>query len=90
MGTSNPFGGGNNRNPLIPDWVDGGGEGPGAPPDAPPGAPDAESPEGSPEGDAPEANRFQSPRTNFFKFAKTGGGESGRANRTTLPTPRPG
>ena len=32
MGTSNPFGGGNNRNPLIPDWVDGGGEGPGAPP----------------------------------------------------------
>jgi hypothetical protein len=76
MGTSNPFGGGNNRNPLIPDWV-AAGDGPDAPPDGPPGAPDSDNPEGQAFGDAPAPNRFQSARTNFFKFAKTGGGSGG-------------
>ncbi len=76
MGTSNPFGGGNNRNPLIPDWV-GGGDGPGEPPDALPGAPDADNPDGRPDADAPVPNRFQSARTNFFKLAKAGGGAAG-------------
>jgi hypothetical protein len=76
MGTSNPFGGGNNRNPLIPDWVDGDG------PTAPLGAPDGRNPDGdnseAPDGgDAPAPNRFQSARTNFFKFAKAGGGDGG-------------
>jgi len=84
MGTSNPFGGGNNRNPLIPDWVGGGGDGPDAPPNAPPGGPDGEGPDlgdpkGPVDGDAPAANRFQSARTNFFKFAKTGGDGGGAA-----------
>ncbi|MBY0382798.1 MAG: hypothetical protein K2W78_12875 [Xanthobacteraceae bacterium] len=79
MGTSNPFGGGNNGNPLIPGWV-GGGDGPDGPPDAPPGAPDGDNPEAPAGGDAPEPNRFQSARTNFFKFAKAGGGVGGGAD----------
>lgn len=89
MGTSNPFGGGNNRNPLIPDWVGGGGDGPASSPDD--GGPDGDNSEGQDGGDAPAPNRFQSARTNFFKFAKArgrsggtgGGGGSGRsgANR---------
>lgn len=77
MGTSNPFGGGNNRNPLIPGWVGGGSDGPDAAPDGPPGAPDGDNPEGPAGGDAPAPNRFQSARTNFFKFAKAGGGGAG-------------
>ncbi|MBB4398790.1 Qat anti-phage system associated protein QatB [Bradyrhizobium sp. ERR14] len=114
MGTSNPFGGGNNRNPLVPDWVGGpGGPPPGPPPPgAPaPGAPgpgaaaapapgnanpDAANPAGGipagnpgnapaggdnaggpADGDAPAPNRFQSARTNFFKFAKSGGAGAG-------------
>ena len=81
MGTSNPFGGGNNRNPLIPDWV-------GGDPDPAPGGSDddqnghdPERPgEGAPgDGDVPDANRFQSARSNFFKFAKAGGGGFGGA-----------
>ncbi len=105
MGTSNPFNGGNNRNPLVPDWVGGPGLGP-PPPGAPaPGAPGAAAagnpgngnpggaspgggnpgaappgggnPGGAGEGDAPAPNRFQSARTNFFKFAKSGGGGRG-------------
>jgi hypothetical protein len=103
MGTSNPFKGGNNRNPLVPDWVGGAGPGP-APPAAPapgapaPGAPGGPNPgnpnpggpnpagrnpadapagggnpAGAGDGDAPAPNRFQSARTNFFKFAKSGG-----------------
>ena len=102
MGTSNPFNGGNNRNPLIPDWVDGAGPPlpaippPVAPPaagvnpvtvapgDANPGGggtdtgnPNDGGPDGSGDGDAAPPNRFQSGRTNFFKFAKTGGGGTG-------------
>lgn len=115
MGTSNPFNGGNNRNPLVPDWV--GGAGPGSAPPAPgagapgtPGAPGAANPGnrnpgganpagrnpgnanpgdgngGAGDGEAPAPNRFQSARTNFFKFAKTGGGTGngggGRAGGT--------
>jgi hypothetical protein len=78
MGTSNPFGGGNNRNPLIPDWVGGGaGPAPGGPDDGQDGrGPDGPG-EAGPGGDRPDANRFQSARTNFFKFAKTGGGGGG-------------
>jgi hypothetical protein len=124
MGTSNPFGGGNNRNPLVPDWVGGPGPGPAGPP--PPGAPATGAPglgapattapgnanpgAGNPAGgipagnpgnapaggdyfggpahsDAPAPNRFQSARTNFFKFAKSGragagsGGRGGGTNR---------
>jgi hypothetical protein len=107
MGTSNPFNGGNNRNPLVPDWVGGAGPGPTAPgppaPGAPgaPGGPDGANPgnanpgganpggnpgnappgggnPGGPDGgDGPAPNRFQSARTNFFKFAKSGGGGTG-------------
>jgi hypothetical protein len=83
MGTSNPFNGGKNRNPLIPDWV-GGGDGPNPPPGAPDGGdPDSGNPEGPGDDDAPAPNRFQSARTNFFKFAKAGGGGGigGRSNR---------
>ena len=85
MGTSNPFKGGNNRNPLIPDWVGEDGGEPAGPdgqggddgnPDAGP-RPDL----GNPEADVPAPNRFQSGRTNFFRFAKTGGG-GGDARRS--------
>ncbi|WP_316186206.1 MULTISPECIES: Qat anti-phage system associated protein QatB [unclassified Bradyrhizobium] len=48
-----------------------GGGNPGA---APPGG---GNPGGAGEGDAPAPNRFQSARTNFFKFAKSGGGGRG-------------
>ena len=103
MGTSNPFKGGNNRNPLVPDWVGGDGSDTPAPgdPDGPnpgnpnPGGPnpdgrnpgdapaDGGSPAGPGDGDAPTPNRFQSARTNFFKFAKsTGGGGEGRGGGT--------
>jgi hypothetical protein len=72
MGTSNPFKGGNNRNPLIPDWVGRDGDEPaglGGPGDGQrnPDSGDADASE------APAPNRFQSARTNFFKLAKTGG-----------------
>jgi hypothetical protein len=79
MGTSNPFGGGNNRNPLIPDWVGGGEDGPGAPDGqgADGRGPDGDNSEGQDGRDAPATNRFQSARTNFFKFAKAGGGGGG-------------
>src|SRR5258708_40214686 len=99
MGTSNPFGGGNNRNPLIPDWVGGGGDGPPAPPGAPDGGgPDGDNPEGRDGGDPPAPNRFQSARTNFFKFAKAGGdsgggrggGGTGRVAGAPPHTPREG
>jgi hypothetical protein len=46
MGTSNPFNGGNNRNPLVPDWVGGAGPAP-----ASPGAP-APAPGGPATGNA--------------------------------------
>jgi hypothetical protein len=123
MGTSNPFNGGNYRNPLVPDWVGGPGPGPAppGPPPAPgtpapggPGAPGAPgganpgngnpgganpaggnpgnanpgdgNPSGTGDGDAPAPNRFQSARTNFFKFAKSssgaGGGGGGRGGGT--------
>lgn len=122
MGTSNPFGGGNNRNPLVPDWVGAAGPGPGAPPPgasptgtpgpgAPsPGAPGSPAPGnanpgganpggsnpggngpaggdnggGADDGDAPAPNRFQSARTNFFKFAKSGGGGRGGGTNRNL------
>lgn len=73
MGTSNPFAGGNNSNPLIPSWVGGGdvAESPGAAPDEPQGG-NPEAP--AAEDEAAPPNRFQSPRTNFFKLAKGGGG----------------
>lgn len=79
MGTSNPFGGGNNRNPLIPDWVGGDpGPAPSGPDDGQDGLGPKELGEGAPgDGDAPHDNRFQSARTNFFKFAKGGGGGGG-------------
>ena len=117
MGTSNPFNGGNNRNPLVPNWVGGAGPGPAPPgPPAPaapapgglgaPGAPGGPNPgngntsganpaggnpananpgDGNPggpdDGDGPAPNRFQSARTNFFKFAKSGGGSGGGGGR---------
>ena len=121
MGTSNPFNGGNNRNPLVPDWVGGAGPEPASPgPPAPgarapagPGAPgdpggttsgngtrSGATPAGgntgnanpgdgnaggADSGDSPAPNRFQSARTNFFKFAKSGGtgggGGRGGTNR---------
>ncbi len=99
MGTSNPFNGGNNRNPLVPDWVGGAGPGPAPAPGAPalgapgapgggnagngnpgganPGNPGHGNAGGAGDGDAPAPNRFQSARTNFFKFAKPGGGGGG-------------
>lgn len=89
MGTSNPFNGGNNRNPLVPDWV-GPAQAPGAPAPGTPGGANSGGgntnggslENGNPGviggGEAPAPNRFQSARTNFFKFAKAGGAGGGR------------
>lgn len=77
MGTSNPYGGPGGDNPLIPSWL--GSDGDGAPPDGTP----PES--GQPPGDAPVPppspppqpppfpERFRTPRTNFTRFAGSGG-----------------
>jgi hypothetical protein len=81
MGTSNPFKGGNNRNPLVPDWV--GGDGPDTPgaPDGPnPGNPNpgGPNPDGRNPGDAPAdggnpagPGDGDAPAPNRFQSART-------------------
>ncbi len=84
MGTSSAYGGPGNNTPLVPTWLEldspvlpitfpripPGGEGqgddrPGAPNPAPPNQPPIHLP--------PNANRFTAARTNFSRFASSGG-----------------
>lgn len=74
MGTSTPFRGGRNDNPLIPSWIGGGdggtgaGAGPGAPAD--PGQP---SPGQPLPGQAQPPRRYTGPRSSFTRFTRSGG-----------------
>lgn len=77
MGTSSSYGGPGNGTPLIPSWLDGG-EGSFPPPDG--GQDDGNlppSPQVPPGGDelpnVVPPGRFQIPRNNFTRFAKSGG-----------------
>lgn len=83
MGTSNPFNGGNNRNPLVPDWVGGaepGAAAPGAPPPGAPGAPGGGNPgNGNPGGANPGGGNPGA--------APAAGGNGGAAGEGDAPAP---
>jgi hypothetical protein len=85
VGTSSPYGGPNGGKPLIPSWVGSGGL-----PDTPPSAPDGPPPIAPPAPtpsippaplDRPaipapgESNRFTGARSNFTRFAHSGGSD---------------
>ena len=77
MGTSTPFGGGKNGNPLIPSWVEGGAGG-GAAGDAggaPPGADGPAPGTGQPQQGKDPPLRYTGPRSSFTRFAKSGGSD---------------
>ncbi|WP_144295973.1 Qat anti-phage system associated protein QatB [Ancylobacter novellus] len=69
MGTSTPFEGGRNGNPLIPTWLDSGGDGPA--PAASGGAPPTTSPEASPSNGQPELKKEEPPATAQFRSGRT-------------------
>ncbi len=73
MGTSTPFGGGNNSNPLLPSWLDNPAGTPGTAPatNPQPGAPDVTQP-AAPAGPAPTIKRFTPGRKAFNKGARSG------------------
>lgn len=85
MGTSSSFGGPGGNTPLVPSWLGGGGDAtppdgadpgsvpPGGAPPAPPARP-APKPPGDP-------IRFKEPRTNFSKFASSGGADRASLGR---------
>ena len=87
MGTSNAFGGASGGTPLVPSWLEDTGSGGGAPSDPPtdgsgddapaesndPGTPPPAPPE-RPTPPAPgETDRYTSARTNFTRYARSGG-----------------
>ena len=90
MGTSNAFGGASGGTPLVPSWLDGDGgtdgnasdgdstpadggdsNAPDAAPEAPPAAPAERPPIVAP----PTGDRFRSARSNFTRFAGSGGSD---------------
>ena len=87
MGTSNAFGGASGGTPLVPSWLEDGGSDGGAQSDppadgsgdnAPPSGEDpAAPPAAPPERPAPpmpgETDRYTSARTNFTRYARSGG-----------------
>lgn len=89
MGTSGPSSGSGSNTPLVPSWLDGpdtgplpGGDGPGTPDD---GAGDQGEPPSDQDGNkkppippAAQPERFRGARTNFSRFAGSGGSD-GRA-----------
>lgn len=86
MGTSSAYGGAGGGTPLIPSWLqgDGGagagagaGDGDGAPPPHPAEKPPAVPPAPAPRPAAPAgaSDRFTSARTNFTRFASSGGSD---------------
>ena len=76
MGTSNPFKGGRNGDPLMPSWLDGAGDGKPVDPDAPASEPAQGEPS---EPDGPPAGTVLKPgRTLLNKHVRSGGGNDGR------------
>lgn len=76
MGTSTPFPGPNDRNPLVPDWVPAL-EPPLPPPDQPTPTPDPNPPMPAPVPDpVPEPGRFRTPRSQLSNFSSSNGGNS--------------
>lgn len=87
MGTSTPYKGGKNDNPLLPSWIgagadagDGSGGDTGASGDAPAAGGEGGSPggEGQPASGQPEqagdpSRRYTGPRSNFTRFTRSGG-----------------
>ena len=87
MGTSSAFGGASGGTPLVPSWLEGGGSDDGAPGDPrsdgsgsdapPPGndpaAPPAAPPERTVTPVPGESDRYTSARTNFTRYARSGG-----------------
>lgn len=77
MGTSNAFGGASGGTPLVPSWLDDDGDvtndggAPVATPEAPPAAPSDRQPVVP----APVGDRFRSARSNFTRFAGSGGSD---------------
>jgi hypothetical protein len=94
VGTSTAYGGPGGGTPLVPSWLgsddDAGGS-------APPVAPPAEAPADDPAGPAPlpqappvrpaipaqaDSSRFTAPRSNFTRFAHSGGGDRASLGRS--------
>ncbi len=86
MGTSNAYGGAGGGTPLIPSWLQGdddggagagGGDGDGAQSPSPDGSPPAVPPAPAPRPTVPAgaSDRFTSARTNFSRFAGSGGSD---------------
>lgn len=85
MGTSTGFWGQNGRTPLVPSWLGDGGAPPAAPDGPPPGdapLPNLPGPETLPVPPtrppipvAADADRFKTARTNFSRFAGSGGSD---------------
>lgn len=93
MGTSGPSSGSGSGTPLVPSWLDGedssalpGGDAPSAPGDSDDDQGLSTSPESSPKPPIPPLGtpeRFRSARTNFSRFAGSGGSD-GRALRRAV------
>lgn len=94
MGTSNKYGGTPNRSPLLPSWVGdiGGLPGEPAPPPVPPDKGEKSekpqknedgknAPEKKKEAQEPPPKRYQTARTNFTEFAKSGGSNHDKLGR---------
>ena len=86
MGTSNAYGGAGGRTPLIPSWLQGGGNAPASPPPdgaAPPAAPPGAPPPAVPAVPAAKppipaagaSGRYTAARNNFSRFASSGGSD---------------
>jgi hypothetical protein len=87
MGTSTAYGGPGGDTPLVPSWLGGGdgGDAPGAPPGAGPDGPPSPDGAGQPVPPAPpnrpplpkvaDPQRFTGARTNFTRFAGSGGSD---------------
>lgn len=106
MGTSSSFGGAGGGTPLIPSWLqpdsndggqEAGGVGSGTEPQGDPsGAPQApsESPQtpqpGQPVAPRPDGNRFRNARSNYTRFASSGGTNRESLNRAVSSYVRSG
>lgn len=86
MGTSSAFGGQSGGTPLVPSWLEDGGSPPASPPLAPAGpplptppqpnaAPPASPPSPPPIPPGGDASRFSSARSNFSRYARSGGND---------------
>lgn len=92
MGTSNPYRGGSGAHPLVPSFLTPAGPGsagpegddPGSPPPPGGGAPPPAAPPANPPSQPPpaDANRYRSARSNFTKFASSGGADRSRLGRS--------